>query len=56
MERDSIYFSRRASEERDAATRAAHSMARQAHLKMAERYDDFAAATKTRRPEDLVGA
>jgi hypothetical protein len=56
MERDSIYFSRRASEERDAASNAVHSMAREAHLKMAERYDDFAAATRTHRPEDLVGA
>ena len=56
MEGDSTYFSRRASEERDAATNAAHSMAREAHLKMAERYDNFAAATKTHQPEDLVGA
>lgn len=44
VENDVAYFNRRASEERNAATEAAHPNARQAHLKMAERYKDMASA------------
>ena len=42
MEGDANYFIRRANEERLAAMKAAHPSARQAHLKMAERYDEMA--------------
>ena len=42
MEGDANYFIRRASEERLAAMKAAHPSARQAHLKMAARYDELA--------------
>jgi hypothetical protein len=42
MEGDANYFIRRANEERQAAMRAAHPSARQAHLKMAARYDELA--------------
>ena len=44
METDVAYFSRRASEERAAATQAAHPAARQAHLEMARRYEEMASA------------
>jgi len=44
MEGDSLYFSRRAQEEREAAMKAPHPSARQAHLDMAGRYDDLAGA------------
>lgn len=44
MESDSAYFRRRASEERVAAMKAAHPEARQAHLEMADRYDQLAEA------------
>jgi len=44
MESDTLYFSRRAHEEREAAIKAAHPSARQAHLDMAGRYDDLARA------------
>lgn len=42
MEGDATYFSRRASDERAAAMKAAHPKARQAHLDLAHRYDDLA--------------
>jgi len=42
MEGDVNYFIRRASEERQAAMKAPHPAARQAHLKMATRYDELA--------------
>lgn len=42
VEGDAAYFSRRASEERAAAMKAAHPKARKAHLDMAGRYDDLA--------------
>jgi hypothetical protein len=42
MEGDATYFSRRASQEREAALKAAHPNARQAHLDLAHRYDDLA--------------
>jgi hypothetical protein len=44
MESDVIYFGRRAGEERRAAMRAAHPGARQAHLDMAQRYDELITA------------
>lgn len=51
MESDAIYFARRASEEREAAMRAAQSVARQIHLEMAGRYDDLAGAIAGREQE-----
>lgn len=44
MESDSLYFSRRAQQERDAATRASHSNAREAHLVMARRFENLSQA------------
>ena len=46
MEGDAGYFARRAKEERDASSRAAHPNARQAHVEMAQRYEDLAGAIK----------
>jgi hypothetical protein len=43
-ESDREYFERRAEEERAAAKNAAHPFAKSAHLEMAERYEDLAAA------------
>jgi len=43
-ETDMDYFERRAREERLAAECATHPTARQAHLDLAERYEDMAAA------------
>jgi hypothetical protein len=42
MELDKAYFSRRAQEERIAATKATHRGAREAHLDLAGRYEDLA--------------
>jgi hypothetical protein len=50
MESDVNYFVRRAGEERVAAMKAAHPMARQAHLKMAARYDQLANAIADYHP------
>ena len=44
MEADYLYFSRRAREEREAAMKSPHPTARQAHIEMADRYDDLATA------------
>ena len=44
MESDAAFFTRRAREERLAATRADHPQARKAHLQMAARYSDLAHA------------
>jgi hypothetical protein len=44
MESDAIYFARRAAQERAAAIKARHPGARQAHLDIADRYDDLIAA------------
>jgi hypothetical protein len=44
MEGDAAYFSRRASDERLAASNAVSPSAREAHMEMAERYDELAAA------------
>lgn len=41
MESDTEYFRRRASEERTAALQARDSRARDAHLEMADRYEDL---------------
>jgi hypothetical protein len=51
-ESDFEYFERRASEERAAADRAAHSSARQSHLELALRYDEMVKATKI--PADVI--
>src|SRR5436190_1299704 len=48
MESDVLYFGRRASEERRAALRAAHPSVRQAHLDMAQRYDELVNAMTER--------
>jgi hypothetical protein len=42
MEKDRAYLIRRAHEERSAAMRAANLKARQAHLQMADRYEERA--------------
>ena len=42
MDDDTLYFERRASEESLAAEKAQHARAREAHLKMAQRYRDLA--------------
>lgn len=49
---DATYFRRRASDEREAAMKAEHPKARQAHLDLAHRYDDLANAI-TARAKDL---
>lgn len=57
MEGDAVYFSRRAREERAAATNAAHPAARDAHLQMAGRYEELAEAISAHeRPATLVAA
>jgi hypothetical protein len=43
---ESIYFNRRAAEERAAAERANHPRARQSHFDLAERYSDAARASE----------
>lgn len=48
MEVDTIYFRRRASEERTAALQARHAQVREAHLQMAERYEDLVRAIVAR--------
>jgi hypothetical protein len=53
MEADVLYFGRRASEERRAAMQAAHSGVRQAHLELAQRYDDLVSAISAR--EKVLG-
>lgn len=53
MEGDSIYFGRRANEEREAAMKAGHPAARRAHLDLAARYDELSSAISTRH--DFLG-
>ena len=53
MQGDQFYFSRRGSEERKAAEKAADPRARQAHLDLAVRYDDLAAALEPARQSSL---
>lgn len=55
MEGDAIYFGRRAQEERTAASHASHPTARQAHLDMADRYDELSAAIASRESPVGVG-
>ena len=50
MQGDAFYFSRRGSEERAAATKAADPRARQAHLDLANRYDELASAIESSHP------
>lgn len=54
MEQDVAYFSRRAAEERTAASNAEHPNAKQAHLDLAERYQEMAAAIDSSDPSRLV--
>lgn len=44
MESDSIYFERRARQEREAASKAVHPNAREAHLAMAARFREISDA------------
>jgi hypothetical protein len=48
MEADTVYFRRRASEERTAAMYTRHPRARKAHIDMAERYEDLVRAIAAR--------
>jgi hypothetical protein len=54
MESDLIYFRRRASEERTAALQVPNRNARDAHLRMAERYEELVRGIA--RGERRVGA
>jgi len=56
MEGDANYFIRRANEERLAAMKAVHPAARQAHLKMAERYDEMAGGIADYQLQSVQGA
>ena len=56
MQSDAVYFSRRASEERAAAGEASCASAREAHLQMADRYEELAAAIAEREPEQPLQA
>jgi hypothetical protein len=59
MERDAKYYARRAREERLAAEKSQHEVARQRHLEMAEAYDvrlRSIAAEESRQAFHLVGA
>lgn len=56
MPSDAAYFSRRANQERAAASKAACASAREAHFQMARRYDDLAAAIGARELEEPVRA
>lgn len=47
MESDSVYFGRRAQEERVAAMKAPHPVARQAHLELADRYHELSVAIQS---------
>jgi hypothetical protein len=53
METDVQYYTRRASEERLAAMRSAHVTVRQAHLDMAQRYDERVTALSSAEPRRL---
>lgn len=55
MEGDAAFCARRASEERAAAMKAAHPMARQAHMEMAQRYDDLAHSITAREKHFGIG-
>lgn len=51
MEGDAFYFARRASQEREAAMKAAHPTARQAHLELAAQYEDLAHSITARHEQ-----
>ena len=51
LEADHVYFERRASEEQTAARQARCGDARQAHLDMAERYEDLVRAIAERHQQ-----
>ena len=48
MEGDVAYLRRRSQQEREAASRAAHPKAREAHLELARRFDEFSDAAAAR--------
>lgn len=56
VEDDSAYFRRRVAEEKAAAGRADHPNARQAHLDLADRYQDLADALAHAGPKPPVAA
>ncbi|MFL6829240.1 MAG: hypothetical protein ACJ8D5_01295 [Sphingomicrobium sp.] len=65
LESDQRYFCRRAAEERDAADRALHPLARHSHLELSRRFDEAAAAAektavipfpRAERPPRIAGA
>ncbi len=51
MQGDAVYFRHRATEERAAAETAGHPAARQAHIDMAERYEDLATSIAARETQ-----
>lgn len=56
MEDDFAYYRRRAADERVAAMKAAHLAARQAHLDLADRYEDLATQIEAQLTADQVSA
>ena len=54
MEDDFAYYRRRAVDERVAAMKAAHLTARQAHLDLADRYEDLATQIEAQLTADQV--
>jgi hypothetical protein len=62
MEGDVEYLRRRSQQEREAAMEAAHPRAREAHLELARRFDEFSEAALARdrhlgldRADSLIG-
>jgi|KBSMisStandDraft_5_1062788.scaffolds.fasta_scaffold09459_4 hypothetical protein len=58
MENDRVYYSRRATEEREAALKAVHPKVRQAHLELAKSYDERLAkmaSSASSANVDLIG-
>lgn len=53
MESDLAYFRRRASDERSAALQARDAAAREAHVQLAERYEDLVRAIAEREQFDV---
>ena len=51
MDNDELYFARRATDERAAAALATDQRARQAHVELAERYEDLSAAIADSVPD-----
>ena len=50
MKGDAAYFARRALEERNAASKAAHPAAKRSHVQMAEHYEGMGAAIGSGKP------